>query len=76
MSNHLKGHSSLASMVLSHIGVWRKLVVMEKMQIALDDERDKDDMHFIEHELEALENIEAACLAEIRSTVQSSATGG
>lgn len=62
MTQHLKGHASLADMVSAHIAVYRELLLK-----ALRETRDDaDNTSYLRHELRALDDIEAACNIEKR----------
>ncbi|HDR9086276.1 TPA: hypothetical protein QDB10_002167 [Burkholderia vietnamiensis] len=58
--DHLKGHTSLAEMVSTHIGVFR-----EALSHMLTNEA--YDRAYVEHELKALADIDAACKTELAS---------
>lgn len=62
---HLKGHASLADMILGHTIVYRSCLEMGVFK-ATDD----DDKHYWNHELKALAEIEAACAVEIQRAAE------
>lgn len=62
---HLKGHISFADMVSTHIAAWREALTDTLML-----KGDPDDRNFIEHELKALDDIEAALEIELGATAQ------
>lgn len=59
---HLKGHCNIADMVSGHITHWR-----QALTDALMIKGDPDDRSLIEHELQALEEIEAAVAIEAKT---------
>ena len=59
---HLKGHESLADMVRTHIGVW--IALLESAERDATNEADKG---YYAHELQALKDIKAACVAELKA---------
>lgn len=54
-----KGHDSLAEMVVGHIKNYRSALKFQRGHA-----KDADDRSWFDHELSALDDIEAACLAE------------
>jgi hypothetical protein len=54
MTEHYKGHASLADMVRTHIDEWREALAHMKVNPAYD-------KAYIDHELKALAEIENAC---------------
>lgn len=73
MSDHFKGHDSLADMISTHIGVWRRLIE-EARDASAEFEHNEhgslpgSDRSYYEHELRALAEIEIACENELEST--------
>lgn len=61
-----KGHDSLAEMVSTHIHNWRTALELEKKNHQLN--FDQDNVDYMDHELSALADIEAACKIEIASS--------
>lgn len=61
-----KGHANLAEMIKGHIRNWRECL-QEKQQAACV-KLDRDDASYWDHELKALDEIEAAALAEIAAS--------
>ncbi|HBO5516223.1 TPA: hypothetical protein L4559_005151 [Pseudomonas aeruginosa] len=66
---HLKGHNSIADMVSTHIAVWREALTDTLML-----KGDPDDRSFIEHELKALDDIEAALEFEMNADARDSSS--
>jgi len=60
-ADHLKGHTSLAEMVSTHINTWQKL--LEKAHEKAQREKDEDGANssYYTHELQALQDIKVAC---------------
>ncbi|SOC21499.1 hypothetical protein [Thalassospira xiamenensis] len=74
MTDHLKGHKSLAEMVSAHINVYRDLL-QDALKKAPAPTHDMDDAAYLRHELEALADIEAACAVEMVQEVSAPAPG-
>jgi hypothetical protein len=68
-NDHLKGHISFADMVSTHIAVWREALTDTLML-----KGDPDDRSFIEHELKALDDIEAALEVEMNADPRDSSS--
>lgn len=58
-----KGHDSLADMIKGHVHNWRTALEAEKK--GYEDAMDSDNASYIDHELKALAEIEAATLVEL-----------
>ena len=66
MKQHYKGHANLADMVKGHIGVWRDcLKFRQKHFNGLICEDRTAERNYIEHELNALSDIEKAVNMEL-----------
>ncbi|HGM7876958.1 TPA: hypothetical protein ACKQHR_001553 [Pseudomonas aeruginosa] len=68
---HLKGHSSFADMVSTHIGAWREALV-DSLMI----KGDTDDRSAIEHEIQSLDDIAAALEVELAASAGDVAAEG
>ena len=64
MNEHLKGHKSLAEMVSTHIYAYRTLLENARDGAAAPS-HETDDASYYQHELFALDDIEAACAIEM-----------
>ena len=65
-NSHLKGHNSLADMVSTHIEVWRDGLKLRREQAydKLHGTEYESAIAFIDHEMQALNDIEKACEVE------------
>ena len=63
MTDHLKGHSSLADMIYNHIAEWRDALKAQR-EIISDNGGSDNIINGITHELSVLDDIEAACVIE------------
>ena len=55
-----KGHGSLAEMISGHIHSYRSALKFKRGHA-----KDSDDRSYVDHQLSALDDIEAACKAEL-----------
>lgn len=67
MKADYKGHKNLAEMVSTHISVWRSALNSLKEEAILGAFLECDDSAYYEHELKALNDIEAAVNAELEN---------